>query len=183
MILLDHPYVSDLLRRTVVDNALPVVLTPAARELGFADAPGGISEQAAIDRLRDAPHTRLLSNSENAIGWVAANLGFTALPAAIELCKNKLAFRRLLRDLYPDFRYREIRPDELDTLDPAAIGHPFVIKPAVGFFSLGVHVVNRPDQWPAARRALAEQLRTPSANSSPAPNTPSTRTTTPAASR
>ena len=162
MILLDHPYVSDILRRTVVEGALPVVLTPAARELGFADAPGAISEQAAIDRLRDDPHTRVLSNSENAIGWVAANLGFTDLPAAIDLCKNKLSFRHLLRDLYPDFRYREVRPDELDTLDPDSVGHPFVIKPAVGFFSLGVHVVNRPEQWPAARRALADQLASPS---------------------
>ena len=163
MILLDHPYVSDILRRTVVDNALPVVLTTAARELGFADAPGAITERAAVDRLRDDPHTRVLSNSENSIGWVAANLGFTGLPGAIDLCKNKLTFRRLLSDLYPDFRYREVRPDELDTLDPDAIGHPFVIKPAVGFFSLGVHVVSRPDQWPAAHRALVQQMETPSA--------------------
>lgn len=163
MILLDRPYVSDILRRTVLDHALPVVLTPAARELGFADAPGAITEQDAIDRLRARPDTRVLSNSENAIGWVAANLGFTGLPAAIERCKNKLAFRHLLRCLYPEFRYREVKPDALDTIDPAAIGHPFVIKPAVGFFSLGVHVVSRPDQWPAARRALAAQLQAPSA--------------------
>jgi hypothetical protein len=162
MILLDLPYVSDILRRTVHDHALPVVLTPACRELGFADAPGAITEQAAIDRLRARPQTRVLSNSENALGWVAANLGFTDLPAAIERCKNKLAFRHLLRDLYPEFRYREVRPDALDTIDPVAIGHPFVIKPAVGFFSLGVHVVTRPDQWPAARRALDTQLQTPS---------------------
>lgn len=163
MILLDRPYVSDILRRTVFDHALPVVLTPAARELGFADAPGAITEQDAVARLRARPETRVLSNSENAIGWVAANLGFTGLPAAIEHCKNKLAFRHLLRDLYPEFRYREVRPDALGTIDPDAIGHPFVIKPAVGFFSLGVHVVSRPDQWPAARRALAAQLQAPSA--------------------
>jgi hypothetical protein len=163
MILLDRPYVSDILRRTVVDHALPVVLTPAARELGFADAPGAVTEEAAVGRLREDPHARVLTNSENALGWVAANLGFTRLPAAIELCKNKLAFRRLLADLYPDFRYREVGPDDLDGLDPEAIGHPFVIKPAVGFFSLGVQVVNRPDQWPAARRALADQLAAPSA--------------------
>lgn len=163
MILLDHPYVSDILRRTVIDHALPVVLTPAARELGFADAPGAVSEEAAVGLLREDPHTRVLANSENALGWVAAHLGFTGLPAAVASCKNKLAFRRLLQGLYPDFRFREVRPDELDALDPHAVGHPFVIKPAVGFFSLGVHVVDRPDRWPAARRALAAQLRDGSA--------------------
>ncbi len=158
MLLLDHPYVSDILRRTVIDHRLPVVLTPAALEMGFADAPGAVTEQDAIALLHDDPHTRVLSNSENAIGWVAANLGFTGLPAAVERCKNKLTFRRMLRDRYPDFRFREVRPDELDALDPEAVGHPFVIKPAVGFFSLGVHVVNRPEQWSAVRRALADQL-------------------------
>lgn len=163
MILLDHPYVSDILRRTVVDHALPVVLTPAAHALGFADAPGAVSEQEAVELLRDDPHARLLTNSENALEWVAANLGFTGLPAAVEACKNKLAFRRLLRDLHPELRFREVRPNELDALDPEAVGHPFVIKPSVGFFSLGVHVVLRPDQWPAARRALAAQLRDGSA--------------------
>ena len=110
MILLDQPYVSDILRRTVIDHALPIVLTPADRELGFAEAPGAIGERAAIDRLRDDPHTRVLSNSENAIGWVAGNLDFTGLPAAIDLCKNKLTFRRLLKDMYPDFRFREVGP-------------------------------------------------------------------------
>jgi hypothetical protein len=167
MILLDQPYVSDLLRRTVLDHELPLVLTAAARDLGFSHAPGALSEQAAIDRLRADPQTPVLTNSENAIGWVAANLGFTGLPTAIDLFKNKLKFRHLLRDLYPDFRFREVSPDAVDRLDPDAIGHPFVIKPAVGFFSLGVQVVSSPADWPAARLSLQRHLLAPARNPYP----------------
>lgn len=162
MILIDHPYVSDLLRRTIADHRLPLVLTPAALELGFAEAPGTLTQDQAIARLRADPNTRVLTNSENAIGWVAENLGFTHLPATIELFKNKLAFRRLLAPMYPEFRFREIAPDDVLQLNPAEVGHPFVLKPAVGFFSLGVHVVNRPEDWAGVMPRLRDQLARPS---------------------
>lgn len=161
MILLDQPYVSPFLRQTVIDHRLPLVLTPTARDLGFSEAPGAISESAAIEQLRAAPHTRVISNSENAIGWVAKNLDFTPLPAAIDLFKNKLKFRHLMRDLYPDFKFREVTAGNLDDLDPAEIGTPFVIKPAVGFFSLGVHLVNQPEDWPRTRQAISKQMNDP----------------------
>ncbi len=162
MILVDHPYVSDLLQRSTVDHKLPVVLTPAAHELGFAKAPGAVSEQAAIATLAQNPNTRVLTNSENAIGWVAQNLGFTSLPASIDLFKNKLKFRQLLAPLFPDFRFRAVAPEEITQLDPEQIGHPFVLKPAVGFFSLGVHMVTRPEDWPRVQEKLALQLANPS---------------------
>jgi hypothetical protein len=162
MILVDQPYVSELLRQTIVDHKLPVVLTPAARELDFAQAPGAVSEQTAITTLVNNPSTRVLTNSENAIGWVAQNLGFTSLPGSIDLFKNKLKFRQLLAPLFPDFRFREVAPEETLQLDPQQIGHPFVLKPAVGFFSLGVHMVTQPEDWPRVQEKLAIQLATPS---------------------
>lgn len=161
MILVDHPYVSDLLRRTIMDHNLPVVLTPAALNLGFESAPGAISETAAIELVKQRPNTRVLSNSENAIGWVAENLKFTGLPEAIDLFKNKVRFRQLLEPMYPDFRFKEISPGEIPNLDPRDIGHPFVLKPAVGFFSLGVHVINQPEDWPQALNKIQGQLDNP----------------------
>jgi hypothetical protein len=161
MILLDRPYVSDFLRQTIEQHRLPVVLTEAAHALGFSAAPGAISPGEAIARLRSAPRTRLLTSSENALGWVAEHLDFTGLPASCEICKDKLKFRRLLQPLYPDFRFRAVAPDQIESIDPEALGHPFVIKPAVGFFSLGVHLVNRPGDWPATRLKLRKQLLDP----------------------
>ena len=161
MILLDQPYVSPFLRQTVSDHRLPVVLTPAACELGFREAPGAISETAAIEQLRADPRARIMSNSENAIGWVARNLDFTPLPVAIDLFKNKLKFRRLVRDLYPDFKFQEVTAASLDDLDPVEFGTPFVIKPAVGFFSLGVHMVMQPEDWPGVRQAISRQMMNP----------------------
>ena len=161
MILIDHPYVSDLLRKTVIDHKLPVVLTPAARNLGFADAPGALSEAAAIAVFQQQPQTRVLSNSENAIGWVAQNLHFTTLPKTLDLLKNKLKFRELLRDIYPDFRFQKLSPEQVLNLDFDQVGFPFVLKPAVGFFSLGVHVVNQREDWPRVFQKLQGQLDHP----------------------
>ena len=163
MLLVDQPYLSDLLRRTIHEHRLPVVLNPAARELGLADAPGTLTEEEARRLLGAEPWPRVLTSSENALGWLAANAGESGLAAACELFKNKIAFRRLTADLFPDLRFRAVDPAHLDDIDPEAIGHPFVLKPAVGFFSLGVQVVNRPEDWPAARRALVTHLDQPAA--------------------
>ena len=102
----------------------------------------------------------MLTSSENALSWLAEAAPAGALPDAIEVFKNKIAFRRLTAPLYPHFRYQAVDPAELDALDPSAIGHPFVLKPAVGFFSLGVQVVQKPADWPAARDAIRRQEQT-----------------------
>jgi hypothetical protein len=158
MLLLDQPYVSDLLRRTVHGRRLPVVLTDAARRLGFADATVTVTEDEARDRLRADPHARLLSNSENALDWVALNLPDTPLAAAAKVCKDKALFREKLSPLHPDLRFRTLDRGDLADLDIANVGHAFVVKPAVGFFSLGVRVVHGPDDWPRVRRELAADL-------------------------
>ena len=56
--------------------------------------------------------------------------------------KDKVAFRELVADLYPDYRYFGFTLAELRTFDPLRLRAPFVVKPAVGFFSMGVHVVD-----------------------------------------
>jgi hypothetical protein len=164
MLLVDQPYVSNLLRHTIQEHSLPVVLTPTALELGMADAPGAITEDQARLALQQTPHPWVLTNSENALGWLAANAPAAGLPHRADLFKNKLAFRRLLREMHPDFRFREVTPDQLDRIDPEEVGHPFVLKPAVGFFSLGVQMVNNSADWPEARRTLQAYLSGPKAN-------------------
>ena len=153
MFVLEDPYVSPQLHAAAASLDLPVLDTPRARDK--AEPSALLDDEAFARHYRTTPGARLYTNSENAIDWITAHLADTPLPAQIEAMKDKVRFRELLRDLDPGYRFVEVRRDALDRFDPASMGGPFVAKPAVGFFSLGVEIVSTPDAWPAAARRLA----------------------------
>lgn len=157
MFILEEPYVSDLLARTVAESGLPVLDTPKAREVLDGRGVTLLGDEEFAARYRAATHPRLYANSENAIGWVATHLGDTRLPAMIDICKDKVAFRDLIADMHPGYGYREFSLAHIDEFDPAALAAPFVVKPAVGFFSMGVHVVEDANDWPAVAAELKRE--------------------------
>lgn len=148
MFILEEPYVSDLLAATVAELGAPVLDTPMAACHLVGPQAQLLCDDQSFAAAACRPGARLYSNSENAIGWIAAHLGRSPLPKRIELFKDKIAFRDLLADLYPDYRYAGLRRAELRAFDPSRLRAPFVVKPAVGFFSLGVHVVESAADWP-----------------------------------
>ena len=159
MFILEEPYVSDLLVATVGELGLPVLRTPMAERRLPPALAGLLRDDTSFAAAARAPGARLYSNSENAIGWIAANLAGSDLPRSIELFKDKLAFRDLVADLYPDYRYAGVPADELRAFDPTRLRAPFVVKPAVGFFSLGVHVVASAEAWPETVDEIERELR------------------------
>ena len=148
MILIDHPYVSDFLIDTIKKNQFPVVSTKSARELIPNEELNWISENEAIQKFKNNPNQLIYSNSENVISWVENNLNFTKLPQQIEVFKDKIKFRELLKDVYPNYFFKGIAYEELASLSVDNLKFPFIIKPSVGFFSLGVHKVDEPSEWP-----------------------------------
>ncbi len=154
MFILEEPYVSTLLRDTVAETGAPVLDTAMAREalVGTGVVPLGGDEFAAAYG-RDG-HTRLYANSENAIGWIAQHLAETDLPRQIALFKDKVVFRELLGDLYPAYGFRGIDLTDLRGFDSTSLRFPFVVKPAVGFFSMGVHVIDSAAAWVRAVDAI-----------------------------
>jgi len=150
MFILEDPYVSPQLAAAARTAGAPVLSTGQARaaELDVVD-------DATFARAwREDPSARLYTNSENAIPWIQCHLGDTPLPAQVETMKDKIRFREVLRDLDPDYRFMEVRRDALPEVDVSVFGGPFVAKPAVGFFSLGVEIVERPADWPATAKRL-----------------------------
>lgn len=146
MFILEEPYVSTLLADTVAELGLPVLDTPMARR-ALEGRDIALASSADFAAAAAAPGARVYSNSENAIGWIAENLAETDLPRRIALFKDKVAFRELVADLYLDYGFRGLTLAELRDFDPTTLRAPFVIKPAVGFFSMGVHVVDSPEAW------------------------------------
>jgi hypothetical protein len=156
LFILEEPYISEFLALTVAESSRPVLATPfASRRLNGTTA--SLLQSPAFAEQARQPGARIYSNSENAIAWVAENLTDTALPRMITVLKDKIAFRELLRPSFPDYPFAEVCVADLD---PAVLPLPvpFVIKPAVGFFSLGVHVVERAEAWPDTVAAIREDV-------------------------
>lgn len=158
MILVDKPYVSDFVRETSRKFNLPIVDTAVARELGLGENDNLVSEVDAASWLRAKRDERIYAISENAIGWIAENLAFTDLPEKIEIFKNKANFRNLMRPMLPDFFFRQVSFGELDALEVSELPLPFVIKPNIGFFSVGVHKVNNVDEWQAVKATIQAEV-------------------------
>ncbi|MGL1863397.1 MAG: ATP-grasp domain-containing protein [Pseudodesulfovibrio sp.] len=156
MFLLDAPYVSDFLIQTVETLNLPVLDTPNARRLTAGANIPFVDQIEFTSRL--AVGQRVLANSENGLEHLAQCGCHDDLTRQIEVCKDKIAFRTTIADLHPDYQFMRATPDELDSFDISGMACPFIIKPARGFFSLGVHVVNDHGEWPDVVKAIkAEQ--------------------------
>lgn len=160
MFILDKPYVSEFLKQSVIRLGLPVLENAMARETFSCNGKSLcplVPEDEFIALCEKAGTPRIYANSENAGDWIAEHLGFTNLGRSIEVFKDKAAFRELIRDMYPDYAFRAVSLRDLDKVDPATMPKPFIIKPAKGFFSLGVHRVDRDQDWPGIAAAVRKE--------------------------
>ncbi|WP_321296183.1 ATP-grasp domain-containing protein [Marinifilum fragile] len=155
MILLDKPYVSKFLKETIVKYDLPALDTGNITEHGELSL---ISPEEIIENFQNDANSRLYTNSENSINWVVKNLNFTKLPEYINVFKNKVEFRKLIQKMYPNFFFREVGLQELDVIKLEELPMPFIIKPAVGFLSLGVHKVLNQEDWVRVKQLIKDEF-------------------------
>lgn len=153
MFLLDAPYVSDFLKRTVQQLGQSVLDTPGARRATAGASIDFMDEIDFVSRL--GAGERVLANSENALAHIFECGCNDDLARQINICKDKALFRETVAGIHPDYRFMRSTPDALADLDISNMQCPFVVKPARGFFSLGVHVVNDHGQWPE----IVERIR------------------------
>ncbi len=158
MIILDHPYVSGILEDTIFRNQYPVLNNPAARELNLRPDLPFLSDEAFVAAIKTSDFPLVYANSENAIEWITHHLDFTPLPALILNFKDKTRFRILIQSRYPDFFFKEVAFEALDKIAPETLPYPFIIKPSVGFFSIGVHVVHSPPEWQKVVAQLKSEI-------------------------
>ena len=101
---------------------------------------------------------RLYTCSENSLSWVTEHCS-PALAEAIGKLKNKALTRELLRPLDTDYYYRRLNLAEMQAMPFEAVRVPCLLKPAVGFFSLGVYRISDEADWQAAKSDIAAQAQ------------------------
>jgi len=155
MLVLGQAFVSPYLLETASELGVPVV--QADSELptvnGLNQMPLG--EFFAEYARNQAP---LLSNTENALQLLMNHLPFHEVVERNTRFKNKVEFRKRMAKLYPDFTYSEYTFAELMQLSPDDLPYPVVVKPAVGYSSIGVHRVANAKEWRTARLALQRDM-------------------------
>lgn len=161
MIILDPSFTSTEMARFCADSRTPVLDNDGARRSPLADRLALLPGDEFVRRL-DAG-ARLYTTSENALAWVLDHVHNPILRRGIAVMKDKYTLRQTLAPLYPDYRFQAVDADGLERLDPATLRLPVVLKPAVGFFSVGVYMIASLDDWCAALagiRATRESWRT-----------------------
>ena len=167
MILFDEPYVSPELLDYAAARREPVLDNAVARDLSRARALSGVeplnilpeADFAALCKAGEAgtEPPRIYTCSENSLAWVCEHVDNPQLVGSIEKLKNKALTRELLRPLYDDYFYRRLSLDTLRVLPFEELRLPCVVKPSVGFFSLGVRIVRDRADWQAALAAIEHE--------------------------
>jgi len=157
MIILDKPYVSDFLIDTINKYKIPVLKNAHAKSINTINSTNLISDNDAIKSIVN-DNELLYTNSENAIGWISKNLEETILPKQIELFKNKEKFRELISKLYPNFYFKKVEFNQLANIDYKTLPKLIVVKPNVGFFSMGVHIIKNKNDWDNAMVSLNSEM-------------------------
>ena len=149
MIILEKPYVSAPLVAYLEEKQIPVLHNDMAELLKQQGHQLNLLEdQQFVEKYQQTQ--KLYAVSENALVWLYAQLPDSELVKKVKILKDKAAFRRICQKIYPDFYYKEVELKALRSLDPDTLPLPLVLKPSVGFLSVGVYIVRSKEEWKTA---------------------------------
>lgn len=162
MVILDKPYASPQLLEWLEQSQHPMLRNAFSRREAFRSGRTLNLVDAAEAAARLDAGERVYTNSENALAWISEHVDNGSLTRAIATFKDKVAMRKLLSQLDEGFFFRACTADQLPHLDFAELAAyvPFVVKPARGFCSMGVHVVTCRAEWDAALVDFARNAAT-----------------------
>jgi hypothetical protein len=163
MIILARPSISPYLSKTLFELGEPAIL---AEDIKVPMRPALRIEPAKTlhDHPKHAYQSLILTSSENALAFLQDAIPHDDRVLKARLFKDKVAFRRSLTKLYPEFFFLETNLAGLDGLDPGKLAFPLMLKPAAGISSIGVRRVDSAADWPAAVAYLEGELARYAAN-------------------
>lgn len=157
MFILEEPYVSDLMLKTLENNRFEVLENKTAKKYITQYDLNIINANDFINK--HDKDLKIYSNSENSTDFVLKSFAKSSFAQAVKCFKDKAAFRKMIASVYPKFFFKEVFLEELESIDITAIKFPFIIKPAVGFLSIGVHKVNNADEWVTVVKKIRNEVK------------------------
>ena len=133
LFILEEPYVSEFLLSTLEKLNIPVLKNNVSQNLKNINL--NLIEEKDI--IKNSDGIKIYSNSENSIDWVIKNFPKSKTAELIKICKDKYKFRKSINKIYPDFYFEKISLKDIDIKEN--LPERFIIKPTVGFLSMGVH--------------------------------------------
>lgn len=158
MFFLDKPYVSDFLKSTLKDNFIPIVDTGELDKLNIKENMNIISKTEAQELAKNKESLALYCTSENSIGWIAKNLDFCDIPKKIDIFKDKYQFRKLLKTMFPNFYFKSLKFADFENTSYFDLPNEFIIKPSIGFMSMGVYKVACEQDWKMAKSSIRNEF-------------------------
>jgi len=154
MVILERPFASDMMVETLEKNGIPVLKNEMSQERVLYGKV--LSDNEFCEEYKKTG--KLYTVSENALGWIYDHIQDKRFLDGISIVKDKSAFRKICRDIYPDFFFKEVNINEMAQLNTDSIVFPCVIKPSVGFLSKGVFVVHNPEEYRKAVETLQQDF-------------------------
>lgn len=149
MFILDDQYVSKEVLDFLEESGEPVLDTPEAKKVASERKINICSE----DDAKKLEGKRICALSEVNLES-AMRIASPETKQAILTCKDKAYCRRILSPLFPDYYFIDCSYDELFELSASELTYPIILKPAVGFFSMGVYPIFNENDWSCALRDI-----------------------------
>lgn len=159
MFLIDAPFVSDYLKNTFQKHQIPVIKTAYAEKALHGYEINFISEDAAVQVYEHDKKPQFYTNSENALNWIFKKFPASELAVTVSKVKNKVRFREVLAEIHPNYYFRGCEYSGLREIEAGSLPYPVILKPSVGFFSLGVQRIDDQNQWLKAITVLDEMTQ------------------------
>ena len=151
MIILDKPFVSHEMTDYINETQVLVLKNDMALKVMGENNFNLIESDEFAGRYKSGE--RIYTVSENSLEWIYRNILDNKLISCINMMKDKVEFRRQLKHLYPDFYFEQVGVNDLKDIEFEKLPLPIIMKPSVGFFSVGVYTIQNKSDW---REALEE---------------------------
>jgi len=159
MFLIDEPFVSDYLKTSFQKYQIPVIQTAYAEKTLRGYEINFIAEDDAVQAYKRGKENQFYTNSENALNWIFKKFPESELAATVAKVKDKVRFREVLAAIHPDYYFRGCEASALREIEAASLPYPVILKPSVGFFSLGVQRIDDQNQWLKTMTTLDEMTQ------------------------
>lgn len=143
MFILDEPYISEECLDYLEQSRHPVLANAMGRRCASARRLNLVEGMPTDTR-------RIIAPSEAPLAWVTQHSSNEQLKRAIYLMKDKAEMRRVLAPLQPDYRFEEVALTDLATYKVENLHLPVILKPAIGFLSMGVYTIRSQKDWDEA---------------------------------